>query len=114
MTWLIGILIFAVAVFLTAYLLPGVEVRNFWTALIVALLLTLVNATIRPILSFLAFPITFLTLGLFALVINAFMVKIVDWIVGGFKVKSFLWAILFSIVLAIINAVLSWLIPYSS
>ncbi len=109
MDWIIGILVFGVAVFLAAYLLPGVSVRHFGTALIVALLLTIVNGTIGWIFKIITFPFAILTLGISILLINALMVKIVDWIVPGFKVKHFGWAIVFSIVVSIISFLLNWI-----
>lgn len=100
------ILINTLAVFIVAYLLKGVEVKNFFTALWVALCLALVNAVLRPILIFLTLPVTILTLGLFILVIDALMVMLINALIKDFKVKSFWWALLFSILLSVTNALL--------
>lgn len=105
---IIKILINGVAVFLAAYLLKGVTVKNFGHALLVAIVLSVVNAIVRPVLIFLTIPITILTLGLFILVINALLIMLVDAILSGFKVRNFWWALLFSIILSIINAILTW------
>ena len=107
---LISILVNAVAVFLAAYLLRGVTVNNFWTALLTAVVLAIVNAVIKPILVILTIPITILTLGLFILVINALLLMLVDALLPGLKIKNFGWALLFGVVLSIINALLSWIL----
>ncbi len=106
MAILINWLISGIGVFLSAYFLSGVHIDSFFTALIVALVLGIVNAVIKPILLFLTLPITIITLGLFTLVINALMILLADSVVDGFKVDSFLWALVFSLVLSVINTVL--------
>jgi putative membrane protein len=100
------ILISAVSILFLGWLLPGVEVSSSWQAIIAALVLALVNAFIRPILIILTLPVTVVTLGLFLFVINACMVLLVDRWLDGFKVDGFWWALLFSLLLAIVN---SWL-----
>lgn len=109
MEFIVKILINGIAVFITAYLLKGVFLKNFGHALLVALLLAVVNAIIKPILVILTIPITILTLGLFILAINALLIMLVDAVLPGFKVKNFWWALLFSIILSIVNAILQWL-----
>ena len=108
--FLIKLIVNAVAVFLTAYLLKGVSVKNFLTAIITALLIGLVNAVIKPIFIFLTIPITIITLGLFLLVIDALLIMLVDKILSGFKVKNFWWALLFSIVMSIISSIIVWIL----
>lgn len=103
MNIIINWLISALTIALTAYILPGITISNFITALLVALVLGIVNAFIRPILIILTLPINILTLGLFTFVINALLVLLVAQIVPGFKVASFWNALLFAIVLATIN-----------
>lgn len=107
---IIKILLNGLTVLLTAYLLKGVTVKNYGNALLVAIVLGIINAIIRPILIFLTIPITILTLGLFILVINALIIMLVDAILPGFKVKNFWWALGFSIVLSIFNALVDWII----
>jgi len=107
---ILKLLVNAVAVFLAAYLLRGVEVKNFWSAIVTAVLLAIVNAIIRPLLIVLTIPITVLTLGLFILVIDALLLMLVDALLPGLKIKNFWWAVGFSLVLSIINGILSWLI----
>jgi len=104
--FLVRLLIMALAVMLTSYLLPGVHVESFWSAIILSLLLALLNVTLKPILIIITIPVTFLTLGLFLLVINALMILLADAILPGFIVDGFWWAVLFSIVLWIINSLI--------
>ena len=106
-TWLVN----AVAVIITAYVLPRVEVKNFWAALVVALVLGIINYTLKPILLVLTLPVNILTLGLFTLVINAIIILLVDKLLTGFKVGGFWMALIFSIVLGLVNGVLTWIIP---
>ena len=103
MSILINWLVSALAIIAAAYVLPGVEVPDFLTALVLAVVLGIINAIIKPILLILTLPITILTLGLFALVINAVLVLLADAIVPGFTVDGFWWALLFSFVLSLIN-----------
>lgn len=103
MMLVISLLANAIAVFVAASILPGVTVDSFFTSLIVAVFLGIVNTFLKPVLHLIALPITILTLGLFALVINALLVLLVARIVPGFQVDGFLTAILFSVVLSIVG-----------
>ena len=106
MDFIIKLFLNAIAVVITAYLLPGVHLENFGYAILLAAVLSLLNVSIKPILIVLTIPATVFTLGLFLLVINAFMILIADWIItDGFNVDGFWWALLFSIVLSIINSI---------
>lgn len=100
------ILINGLAVYLAAYLLPGVAINSLMTALIVGLILGIVNAFIKPILILLTLPITLITLGLFIFVINGLLVLATSAIVPGFIVENIWWAILFSIVISLISSFL--------
>ncbi len=106
MNILINWLVSTVSILITAYLLPGVRIDSFSAALVTALVLGIINAFIKPILFILTLPINILTLGLFTFVINAFIIILTSDIVPGFKVDGFWWALLFSIVLAVINSFL--------
>lgn len=101
-----NLLLKSMAVFITAYLLPGVKLADFWTAVVVAVVLGLVNMVIRPIILLLTLPINLLTLGLFTFIINALMVILVSHLVPGFEVKSLGWALLFSIILSLVSSFL--------
>lgn len=100
---LISYLINVIAILITSYILPGIHIRSFVTALIVALVLGLINTILRPILFILTLPINILTLGLFSFIIMGFCVYLASWIVPGFKINNFWWAILFALIVALIN-----------
>lgn len=107
MKWIAKLFANAIAVLVTAYLLPGVDIKDFLTAIVVAAVLALLNNFLKPILIILTIPVTILTLGLFLLVINALIILLADDLIGGFTVASFWWALLFSIILSVINSLFS-------
>ncbi|AJW43786.1 MULTISPECIES: phage holin family protein [Ralstonia] len=104
--WIIN----ALALLLVAYLLTGIHVNGFGSALIAALVLGLVNTLIRPILVILTLPVTLLTLGLFIFVINALLFLFVGNLLAGFQVASFGAALLGSILYSVISWLLSSLL----
>lgn len=104
---LVRFLLNGVAVLLTAYLLPHVDVKNYETALLTALVLSVANVIIKPILIVLTIPITVITLGLFLLVINALIILLVDHFVPGFSVDGFWWALAFSLIMSIFNSIIN-------
>lgn len=106
MTFIISLLISAVSIIATAYLLPGVKITSFGTSIVVALVLGLLNVIVKPILVLLTLPINILTLGLFTFVINVFILLLASKIVPGFTIDGFVSALLFSIVLSIISSIL--------
>ena len=106
MKFLSRILLSAVGVMLSAYLLEGVYVKGFWTAVLFSFLLSILNYTIKPLLIILTVPLTVLTLGLFLLVINTLIIWITSGLVGGLVIEGFLWAFLFSLLLSLINTIL--------
>jgi len=100
---IINWIVSALVILAIAYILPGVGVSSFWVALVVALVLGLINAFIRPIVLLLTLPINLLTLGLFTLVIDTVLILLAAWIVTGFDIGSFWWAFIFSIALWVVN-----------
>lgn len=104
---LLRLLINALLVMILSWLLPGVEVSGFWSAVWVVIILTLLNLVVKPILVLFTIPITILTLGLFLLVINVIIIYLVDWLLAGFAVDGFLWALIFSLLLSLFNSALS-------
>ncbi|TAE21639.1 MAG: phage holin family protein [Bacteroidetes bacterium] len=100
---IIRILISAVAVYIASYVIPGITVTGFGAALVVAIVLGLLNAFLKPILVILTIPITILTLGLFYLVINVIMVYLAASLIDGFAVSGFFAALLFSILVSIVT-----------
>ena len=103
---LIKWLLMTASIMITAYMLPGVSIQSFGTALVTALVLGLINAVLRPVLVVLTFPFTIITLGLFILVLNGLLVLLTSAIVTGFAVVNIWWAMLFSIVFSIVSFVL--------
>ncbi|MCH9625461.1 MAG: hypothetical protein S4CHLAM123_06350 [Chlamydiales bacterium] len=108
---LIAIIINTIAVFATGYILPGIHMHSFWTAVVVSIVLGIVNAILRPIIFILTLPINILTLGLFSFVIMGLLVYLVSAIVPGFTVDNFGWAILFALIVSLINWFLWSLVP---
>ncbi|MGO9255685.1 MAG: phage holin family protein [Bryobacteraceae bacterium] len=105
-SWLLS----AVALWIVAQILPGVRVRDFGAAMIAVVIIAVVNATVGPVVKFFAFPITFLTLGLFLLVINAALLKLSSLFTPGFEVRGFLSAVLGSVLITILNSALRHLV----
>ena len=100
---------FAFLIMFVAWLIPGVEVENFWTAMVATVVIVFVNSFIKPVLKLLTFPINLLTLGLFSLVINALLFMFVAYVVPGVSVEGFLSALFGSIVLAILSIGIAWI-----
>lgn len=110
------LLINAAAVWVAAYVVPGVTIddNDVGELFLIALILGLVNAFIRPVIMVLTLPLTIITLGLFTIVVNAFTVVITAWISPGFSLEGsqqFLTAILASLVISVVSIVLSWVLP---
>lgn len=109
MSILIQWLLSALVIMAGAYILPGVSVSSFLTAIAVAAGLAIVNAIVKPLFVILTFPITIVTFGLFLLVINALMIMLVGAFVPGFEVSGFWSAVLYSLILSLINyGIASW------
>lgn len=106
MKFLIQIIISALSVFVTSYILPGIKIDGFSTALVVAIVLAFLNVFLKPLLILFSIPVTIFTLGLFLLVINALLILIASKLVSGFQVNGFWSALVFSMVLSVINAIL--------
>ncbi|MEM9075604.1 MAG: phage holin family protein [Bacteroidota bacterium] len=106
MSFILRLLLNALAVIILAYALPGVGVDSFVTALIVAIVLGVLNFLVKPLLVILTLPITIVTLGLFLLIINAIIILIAANFISGFRVDGVLWAIIFSVLLSILQSIL--------
>ncbi|HRO41814.1 MAG TPA: phage holin family protein [Flavipsychrobacter sp.] len=109
MKLILKLIVNAIAVFAAAYLLPGVHLQSFTTAIIVAIVLGVLNLFIKPILVILTIPITIITLGLFLLIINALIVLLCDSLVSGFDVDGIIYALLFSLIVSLISGVMEGL-----
>src|SRR5690606_38739735 len=103
MQLLIGWLIIAITVMAGSYVIPGVSVDSFMTALVVAVVLGIINIFIKPVLLVLTLPITIITLGIFAIVLNALLIMLTAYLVPGFNINGFFAALLFTILLSIVG-----------
>lgn len=103
--FLASLVISSALLMLAAYFVKGIEIENWGAAFLGALVLGIINATIAPVLKFLTFPITILTLGLSLLAINALMLMLVSAIVPGIKIKGCASAFLGAILLAVLNVI---------
>lgn len=106
MKLLIKLLLNAIAVFVIAHFLSGVHVDGYVTAIIVAVVLSVLNLFVKPILVIFTLPITIMTLGLFLLIINALIILLADKLIDGFSVSSIWIALLFSILLSVLQSIL--------
>ncbi|MCP9747545.1 phage holin family protein [Lacihabitans sp. CS3-21] len=103
--YIVRLLVCGLILFLVPNYLKGVQVDGYVTAIIVALVMSILNTFVRPILSLISLPITFLTLGLFSLVISVCMVYLCDYLVDGFSVEGFLPPLILSFILSIANGI---------
>ncbi|MDD7343492.1 MAG: phage holin family protein [Bacteroidales bacterium] len=97
------LLISALAVGITAWLLPGVGIDSWLWTIVIALVLGVINTVVKPVVKLLALPVNLITLGLFSFVINALMIELCAAVVPAFHVSSFMWAMAYSVVLAIVT-----------
>jgi putative membrane protein len=108
MKLILRILASAAIIMITSYILPGVHVDEFLTAILVAIVLALLNFFVKPLLIILTIPFTILTFGLFLLVINAMIILLADYLIGSrFEVDGFWWALLFSLIISLFNSLLN-------
>ena len=96
-------LLYALLIIFVSWIVPGIEVDNFLSAMLVCVILALVNAFIKPIIQIITFPITVLTMGLFTLVINALMLMLAGYFTPGFAVEGFISAFLGALLLSIFS-----------
>jgi len=106
MNLLLRILITGLVAYGLAYFLKGIQVDTYWTALVFALILAVLNVLVKPILVLLTFPLTVITLGLFLFVINALVVLLASRFVRGFSIDNFWWGLIFAFLLSLITSVI--------
>lgn len=106
MKFILRLLLSALAVVILSKILPGVSVASYGIAILVAVVLSLLNFIVKPLLIILTLPVTILTLGLFLLIINALVILMADGLVSGFAVDGIWWALLFSLLLSILQSLL--------
>jgi len=100
------LLINTVSIFVVSYILPGIQVDSFLTALVVAVVLAVLNVTLKPLLILLTIPLTILTFGLFLLVVNVLVLYAAGALIDGFQIAGFWWALLFSVLVSLLNGIL--------
>ena len=94
-------LLYALLIIFVSWIIPGIEVDNFLSAMFVCIILALINTIIKPLIEIIALPVTVLTLGLFSFVINALMLMLAGWIAPGFEVEGFISALFGSLLLSL-------------
>ncbi len=107
-------LVVAVAILIAAFILPGMKIKNFKIALLAALVMGIVNALIQPVVAFFAYPLTFLTFGLFAWVVNGLMLMLVAKLTPDFEVNGCLTAILGAVIISLVSAGIMALLPFAA
>ncbi|MEH6514971.1 phage holin family protein [Maribacter arcticus] len=105
MKLILRILLSALSVIILANVLPNVSVDTFMTAVIVAIVLSLLNFLVKPILVILTLPVTIVTFGLFLLIINAIIILLADKLIDGFSVSNIWWALIFSLLLSFLQSI---------
>ncbi len=111
MNWLWTLLINMATLGITAAILPGINIKGFWSAFLAVVVVGLLNTFLRPLIEVLTLPVSVLTIGLFTWVITAFILWLTSKIIKGFEVDGFGWAILGGLVMAIINGLLTMILP---
>jgi len=106
MKFILRMLLSALAVVILSKILPGVGVDSYVTAIIVAVVLSLLNFIVKPLLIVLTLPITIITLGIFLLFINGIIILLADYFIAGFSVTNIWWALLFSLLLSFLQSIL--------
>ena len=107
MVLLVRWILFALAIVFVAWLVPGIEVENFQSAMLVTVIIALINIFIRPLIVFITLPINILTLGIFTLVINALLLMLAGYLAPGVDLEGFLSAFLGSVVLAFLGLIIN-------
>lgn len=103
-SFLVKIILGGISVLIAEFFLSGIHIDSWVTGFLLAAILILINLTIKPLMIVLTLPLTLITFGLFLLVINALVIMLADKIIPGFQVDGFWWALLFAVVLSIINS----------
>jgi len=100
------LLINTVSIFVVSYILAGIQIDSFLTALVVAVVMALLNVTLKPLLILITIPLTIITFGLFLLVVNVLVLYAADALIAGFHIAGFWWALAFSLLVSLLNSVL--------
>jgi putative membrane protein len=103
---LISLLVNTISIFAVSYILSGIQIDSFVTALIVAVVMAVLNVTLKPLLILITIPLTVITFGLFLLVVNVLVLYAADYLISGFHIAGFWWALAFSILVSLVNSIL--------
>jgi len=103
---LVNLLINTISIFAVSYILAGIQIDSFITALIVAVVMAVLNVTLKPLLILITIPLTVITFGLFLLVVNVLVLYAADFLIDGFHIAGFWWALAFSILVSLVNSIL--------
>ena len=104
---MLGILLInTISIFAVSYILSGIQIDSFVTALIVAVVMAVLNVTLRPLLILITIPLTVITFGLFLLVVNVLVLYAAEALIDGFRIAGFWWALLFSFLVSFVNSIL--------
>ena len=106
---ILNLLSLSVSVFVVAQLIPGIRIKNYGTAVVVAIVYSLVNFLLDKLLLILAFPLIFFTLGLFVFVINAFLLWLTDQIIDDFEIRDFKTTLIAAACISLLNMLLQWI-----
>jgi putative membrane protein len=101
-----NLLISTISIFAVSYILSGIEIDTFMTALIVAVVMAVLNVTLKPFLILITFPITIVTFGLFLFVVNVLVLYAAEALIDGFHIAGFWWALAFSLLVSFVNSIL--------
>ncbi|MGI4832682.1 MAG: phage holin family protein [Janthinobacterium lividum] len=108
--FLIKFLLTAALTYGLAQILPNVHLNGFGSAMILVVVLGLLNATVKPILKIIGFPVTVITLGIFLLIINVIIIKLADYLMSSFSVEGFFSALILSLALSLVASVVDMLV----
>ena len=101
-----NLLINTISIFAVSYILTGIQIDSVVTALVVAVLMAVLNVTLKPFLIVITIPITVITFGLFLLVINVLVLYAAEALIDGFHIAGFWWALAFSFLVTFVNSIL--------
>lgn len=110
MRFLARLVLNGLAIVVAAWLLPGIHITSTFAALLAGVILGFVNAIVRPVLFLLTLPLTLLTLGLFIFVVNALCFALTAWLVPGFTIDGFLWALVGALLVSVVSWILNGLV----
>ncbi|MDX2428587.1 MAG: phage holin family protein [Xanthomonadales bacterium] len=101
-----ALLVNTISIFAVSYILSGIQIDSFVTALILAVVMAVLNATLKPFLVLITIPLTIITFGLFLLVVNVLVLYAAEFLIDGFHIAGFWWALAFSLLVSFVNSLL--------